>query len=653
MRVLILLGHGDLGCRVESVVAALDARGHRVEVTAPDAAAQRPGGPTARRLPGGGSVAAAYRRLRVRLPAARRPLHELRVREPEVVVGCLLVDRYIQAGLHAATRLGLPTAALATWEDGPTAGTLSTLPDSVLAWNSRVAREARRAHAVPRDRLLVTGAAAFDGWFERRGASGRAEVCTGLGVDPRRPYVLHAGPTPDRAHGERLRRALDADGRTRGLAVAVGPAAANDSEGLFDAVSHAAAIAGADPWAFVAAAIADRPCVLLAAERRGTDERVRARLEHLVEGRFVEVVADPAAAATAVGDLVEGRDPRAPMRRRLLTTFLRPVSLDRPAGEVVADAILQTAARGARPAEPVLPSRRAALPGRAKIGKARQPPTEEEERRALMRVHDQHLIPVRQPLVLVAQLGASAGDHLVRLLDGHPQLHPKAGRLRPGGDPPAWPRLDLRAPPEAWWEALREPPDGTGPASARQRPFLLSPTLQRRVFDHCVRSWPMERQRDVLDAWLTAYFNAWLDYQNLHAGDQRWVCASGGALGLDPGDRAGFFADYPEGRLIAVVEPPAGGDDAGARQWADRARALLRARSDRGDRLRVVDGAAVAAEPGPVMRGIASWLGIDFDPVLCRATFNRMAVEAPAAPSRAGVDGRAGELYEQLISATG
>src|SRR5215218_9594492 len=548
MRVLIVLGRDGFGCGVESVVAALDVQGHDVDVMAPDAPVGHTRRPTGREFPGGDSLVAARRRVRARLPAGRRWLAELRRRGPEVVVACPLLERYAQAVLHAATRLGMPTAGMATWEDGSTTGALSTLPDSVLVWNPRLAREARLAHAIPRDRLMVTGASAFDRWFAGGPTKPRAEVCAGLGVDPHGPYVLHAGSTRQGVHLEVLRGALEADARTRGLAVAAAPAPAEDADGLFDAVSHAAAVSGAQPSAFVAAAIADRPCVMLAADRRSADAPVRARLQHLVKGRFIEVARDPATAATTLGDLLDGSDQRAAMRRRFLSTFVRPVALDRPAGEVVADAIVQTAARGVRPPEPVLPSRRAALPGRAKVGKARQPPTEEEERRALLRLHDQHPIPVRQPLALVTQVGGG-GDLLIRLLDGHPQAHVRAGRLHPGdGDPPTWPRLDLRAAPGAWWQALQDPEETAGRAPDGA-PFLLSPTLQRRVFDHCVQSWPIERQRDVLDACTTAYFNAWLDYQSLYGGDQRWVCASGGELGLRPGDRAGFFGDYPDGRL--------------------------------------------------------------------------------------------------------
>lgn len=656
MRVLIVLGRGDVSCRGASVIAALRAQGHDVDVI--PSANGRPGrpGPAGRPLRRGDSVVAAYRRLRARLPAKRRMAAELRRRRPHVVVACPLTNRFTQGHLHAATRLGIPTVGMLTWEDGSAGEALATLPDAVLVWSPRLARQARAAHAIPRDRLVVTGAAAFDDWFARQPATSRREVCARLGVDPGSPYVLHAVRPRQSPAAADLRTALAAEHRTPGLEVAVAPSSREDPHGLFDAVFHAAAVAGADPLAFVAAAIADRPCVMVAAERRRAQEPVKERLAHLVKGRFIEIVPDSRAAATALADVVEGRDPRAPMRRRFLSTFIRPVGLDRPAGEVVAHAIVQTAARGVRPPEPVLPSRRAALPGRVKVGKVRQPPTEEEERSALLRLHDQHPIPVRQPLALVAQLAGTGGDRLIRLLDAHPQVHARAGRLRPGGaDPPTWPRVNLAAGPDGWWDTLREPAPAPGSAGgpADDRPFLFSPTLQRRVFDHCVASWRIERQRDVLDAFMTAYFNAWLDYQSLYGDDQRWVCASGGALGLQARDRAGFFGDYPDGRLVVVVEPQVAGDEAAARRWTSLAEMLVQARADEGERLLVIDGRELATAPEPVMRDLARWLGIDFDPRLCEATFNRMAARAPASLRPGGADGPAGELYERLVSAGG
>ena len=77
-------------------------------------------------------------------------------------------------------------------------------------------------------------------------------------------------------------------------------------------------------------------------------------------------------------------------------------------------------------------------------------------------------------------------------------------------------------------------------------PFLFSTRLQRQVFDACVVAWRIERERDVLDAYLTSCFNAWLDNHNLYTGPKKVVVA---AL-PSPVDAERFAALYPDGLLL-------------------------------------------------------------------------------------------------------
>jgi hypothetical protein len=69
------------------------------------------------------------------------------------------------------------------------------------------------------------------------------------------------------------------------------------------------------------------------------------------------------------------------------------------------------------------------------------------------------------------------------------------------------------------------------------------------VFEDQVRSRPVESARDVLDAYMTAYFNAWLHNHNLYGHDKRWVIAFSPGLITGSEERDGFFTDYPDGRL--------------------------------------------------------------------------------------------------------
>ena len=63
--------------------------------------------------------------------------------------------------------------------------------DAVLLWNDVQRDEATRLHAVPPERVALTGAHTFDPWFARRPSEDRAGFCARLGFDPARPIVLY------------------------------------------------------------------------------------------------------------------------------------------------------------------------------------------------------------------------------------------------------------------------------------------------------------------------------------------------------------------------------------------------------------------------------------------------------------------------------
>jgi hypothetical protein len=165
-----------------------------------------------------------------------------------------------------------------------------------------------------------------------------------------------------------------------------------------------------------------------------------------------------------------------------------------------------------------------------------------------------------------------------------------------------------------------------------------------------VAEWRPESRRDVLDCYMTSYFNAWLDYQNLYGGERLWVTGFGAGLGLGASNQRGFFDDYPDGRLILVVSGP----DRSVADWAAGAESLLEAKETYGDRLTIVPADALVADTEAVMRSVAAGLGLEFSPILCRPTLNGLdAGPVPAAGRPSATDSRAGELYDRLVSVAG
>jgi hypothetical protein len=255
---------------------------------------------------------------------------------------------------------------------------------------------------------------------------------------------------------------------------------------------------------------------------------------------------------------------------------------------------------------------------------------------------ERHLVAVDQPLVLISQLGRSGGTLLMRLFDGHPQCHAvphELGTLFPG-------RRTLLGGVERAWAGLHDPNLARRFESGHRQvkkslhgdktvyPFELPPALHRALFARCLARFPRPTERDVVDCYMTAYFNAWLNNANL-AGDKRWI------TGFEPnailnGPAMRRVADiYPEGRIVSVLRDPWSWF-ASARLWSERwrelspalaewkraAEAALALLSARGDAMRLFRFNDLVGRTEATMRDLASWLAIDFDPVLLEPTFN-------------------------------
>jgi Sulfotransferase family len=287
-------------------------------------------------------------------------------------------------------------------------------------------------------------------------------------------------------------------------------------------------------------------------------------------------------------------------------------------------------------------------------------PAPPEEFQALLEQRLERPVAVREPLVLISQIQRSGGTLLSQLLDAHPQLHAHPHELHIGypRDKRDWPQLDMSRGPEEWFRALREAHVDRMLVGGYRKyarkwvqyederletyPFLLIPSLQRRLFERCAASWPIERQRDVLDAYMTSYFNAWIDNRNLYTGPKRWVTGFSARLAIDAVNRERFFADYPDGRLVAIVREPRswygsalaynadryGNPEISLRLWAASAEAMIDAKRRFGDRVFLIAFERMLGDTEGTMRALARFLGIDFTPRLITPTFNGLPIKA-------------------------
>ncbi len=305
---------------------------------------------------------------------------------------------------------------------------------------------------------------------------------------------------------------------------------------------------------------------------------------------------------------------------------------------------------------------------------------DEQEYDALCAARLAHVVPISKPLVLVSQVYRSGGTLLSQLLDGHPECHGHPHELRIGvPNSRHWPQLDLQRP-DTWFETLYEKYAGKhlrggyskhggkrAPVDNREVfPFLFLPGLQKRIFDREVADRRAERGRDVLDAYFTSYFNAWLDNQNLYSGPKRIVAAFAPELNARTESRNAFFADYPDGTLVSIVRDPRAwyasarsqrrrdaDVDAAMERWRRSVERTLEAIDLYGEHVILLTYEDLVRRTEATMGRLAERIGISMTPTLLVPTFNGMPIRANSAEriERHGVLADRVDAYRETLPA--
>ena len=225
---------------------------------------------------------------------------------------------------------------------------------------------------------------------------------------------------------------------------------------------------------------------------------------------------------------------------------------------------------------------------------------------------------------------------------------------------------------------------GSYSASDIYYPFLFLPRLQREIFRQCAAN-GISNQRDVMNCYMTSYFNAWLDYQDLYSDEKECVFAFTPRVSLHSDSVERYFSDYPEGRMITVIrdpktwfvsfvkkKPDERRDVAEAlTRWKDSARAALENRQRWGDRIILLTFESLVQDVEPTMRYLAEALGLNYDDCLLTPTFQGMPIRANStfrvesdgvidtplkraedlsAEEVAGIERESGELYAAVLA---
>ena len=290
--------------------------------------------------------------------------------------------------VRAAKAAGIPTVlGVGSWDHLTTKGLIHEMPDRVVVWNEFQRREATELHGVPRSRISITGAQAYDHWFVQRPSSSREEFCAKVGVPVDRPLLLYLCSSPFITPHEVgfVRRWIAAvrgssDPIVREAAILIRPHPQNaaqwtdvnprewDAVGIwpraganpvdtearadyYDSMFHSVAVVGINTSALIESGIVGRPVYTVLAEEFAAQQEGTLHFRHLqhANGGLLHVAASLDEHLTHITPAVHGHY-EASKSRAFVEAFVRPHGLDKPAADAFVDVIETQAAlgRGAR-----------------------------------------------------------------------------------------------------------------------------------------------------------------------------------------------------------------------------------------------------------------------------------------------------------------
>jgi hypothetical protein len=260
--------------------------------------------------------------------------------------------------------------------------------------------------------------------------------------------------------------------------------------------------------------------------------------------------------------------------------------------------------------------------------------------------------PLTRPLILISQAERSGGSMMAQLFDSHSELMAHPHELKIGyPDKGTWPRIDVNKPVDETfrilfeYDTIRMCEEGyvKGKHSVDRKNFLFVPQAQREIFRATLRSIGKPTPRDVLDAYFTSYFNAWVNMRgDIEAA--KFVTGFTPRLTLNAENFDRFWSDYPDGYLISIVRSPLSWFPSVVRQkagnslfdtsekvtsyWNRSVEGTMREKARKSERVIVISFDDLVTNTEATMRLIAQRIGIRYEDTLTSPTFNGKPIEA-------------------------
>jgi hypothetical protein len=311
----------------------------------------------------------------------------IREERPDLVLVTPLVtfESYQTDYVKAAHALGVPIVFIPfSWDNLTNKGLIRIQPDRVIVWNDIQQREAIDLHGCAPEDVVVTGAARFDDFFDRRPSVSRADFCAEYGLDPARPLILYLGSSqltgPNemelvRRWMESIRASVDPVLRGANILFRPHPALRNSylsmdysdlarvgvslnasrgaDQDLYDSLYHAHAAVGLNTSAMLEAAIVGRPVHTLVIPGFDEGQTGTMHFHYLVEayGGLATVARDFESHHRQLAASLQGEAAVSPRSRAFAGQFLRPLGIERAVSPLLAAEITRAGTIRKRPRE--------------------------------------------------------------------------------------------------------------------------------------------------------------------------------------------------------------------------------------------------------------------------------------------------------------
>jgi hypothetical protein len=345
------------------------------------------------RVPGRHAMGRVIRAAERSLPVRPEVLRVLDRERPDVVMVTPLLYFGSQQSdyVRAARMRGIPSVlCVGSWDHLTTKGLIHELPDRVVVWNEAQRDEAARFHGVPPERVVVTGAQAYDHWFSTRPSTAREEFCRRVGLPAGRPFLLYLCSSPFiapdevpfvrrwltairnsphpalrtigvllRPHPQNSAQWRDVDLSAFGDAViwprgGANPVDAAARADYYDSMFHSLAVVGVNTSALIESGIVGRMVLSVADDSFAATQEGTLHFQHLksVNGGLLHLATSIDEHTAQLAHLLDDVAGRAHPPRAFVQAFVRPHGLDVPATPRVVDAIEALAATTDTAAQP-------------------------------------------------------------------------------------------------------------------------------------------------------------------------------------------------------------------------------------------------------------------------------------------------------------